>query len=57
LAGKLKLGNADVLPTVKAAVEATLQSWSDIRADLPIPEEFKRRIEEHWKKVPLLRGT
>ena len=57
LAKKLLLGNEDVLPTVKAAVEATLQSWSDIRAELPIPEEFKRRIEEHWKKVPLLRGT
>jgi serine/threonine-protein kinase HipA len=57
LARKLDLGNTDVLPTVKAAVDATLQSWSDIRADLPMPEEFKRRIEEHWKKVPLLRGT
>jgi len=56
LARKLELGGQDVLPIVKAAIEATLQSWSSIRADLPIPEEFKRRIEEHWKKVPLLRG-
>ncbi|HYH95431.1 type II toxin-antitoxin system HipA family toxin [Hyalangium sp.] len=57
LARKLDLGNADVLPTVKTAAEATLQSWSELRAELPIPEEFKRRIEEHWKKVPLLRGA
>ncbi|HLL00195.1 MAG TPA: type II toxin-antitoxin system HipA family toxin [Myxococcaceae bacterium] len=56
LARKLELGTQDVLPIVRAAVQATLQSWSSIRADLPIPEEFKRRIEEHWKKVPLLRG-
>jgi serine/threonine-protein kinase HipA len=56
LARKLDLLGQDVMPVVKSAVETTLQSWSDIRAELPIPEEFKRRIEEHWKKVPLLRG-
>jgi HipA-like protein len=57
LARKLDLDHQDVLPTVKAAVEATLQSWQGIRADLPILESFKQRIEEHWKSVPLLRGT
>lgn len=57
LARKLDLGSADVLPIVQAAVEATLQSWSDIQAGLPLPAEFKRRIEEHWKRVPLLRGA
>lgn len=56
LARKLDLVSQEVLPVVKSAVEATLQSWSGLRAELPLPEAFKRRIEEHWKKVPLLRG-
>jgi HipA-like protein len=57
LARKLELGTQDVLPLVRATVEATLQAWQGIRADLPIPEGFKRRIEEHWKTVPLLQGA
>ncbi|HYO70560.1 MAG TPA: HipA domain-containing protein, partial [Archangium sp.] len=54
LARKLKLGSEEVLPTVREAVQATLDSWSTLRAELPIPESFKQRIEQHWKKVPLL---
>ncbi|HEX5751467.1 MAG TPA: type II toxin-antitoxin system HipA family toxin [Archangium sp.] len=54
LARKLKLGNEEVLPTVRQAVQATLDSWSTLRAGLPIPESYKQRIEQHWKKVPLL---
>ena len=56
LARKLELGTEAVIPTVKSAVEATLQSWSDMHAGLPLSEEFKRKIGEHWKRVPLLRG-
>jgi serine/threonine-protein kinase HipA len=56
LARKLGLGSEDVLPVVRAAVEATLQSWRELRGQLPLPEEFKQRIESHWKRVPLLGG-
>ncbi|MCY1076474.1 type II toxin-antitoxin system HipA family toxin [Archangium lansingense] len=56
LARKLGLGGDDVLPIVKTAVEATLDSWRSLRGELPVPESYKQRIEEHWKKVPLLGG-
>lgn len=57
LARKLGLEGAEVLRIVKPAVEATLQSWRELRDNLPLPEEFKRRIEAHWQKVPLLSGA
>lgn len=57
LARKLDLDGAEVLRVVKSAVDATLQSWRERRNDLPIPEEFKQRIEAYWKKVPLLSGA
>lgn len=55
LARKLDLDRQEVLPIIASTVEATLQSWSDLRGELPIPEAFKRRIEDHFKTVPLLR--
>jgi serine/threonine-protein kinase HipA len=54
LARKLGLGGDEVLPIVRAAVESTLDSWSSLRAELPMPESYKQRIEKHWEKVPLL---
>jgi serine/threonine-protein kinase HipA len=56
LARKLDLSEGDVLPVVKSAVEATLQSWSALRESLPLPEAFKLRIDQHLKTVPLLQG-
>lgn len=44
-------------PVVKAAndaVDAIKDSWHKLRDDLPIPDSFKRLIEEHMKSVPLL---
>ncbi|QAT87079.1 HipA-like protein [Corallococcus coralloides] len=57
LARKLGLADEDVLPVVKGAVEVALDAWTTLRADLPMPELFKQRIEEHWKRVPLLQGN
>ncbi|MFP2897377.1 HipA domain-containing protein [Corallococcus sp. 4LFB] len=57
LARKLGLGDEDVLPVVTGAVEVALDAWTTLRADLPMPELFKQRIEEHWKRVPLLQGN
>ncbi|QRK06536.1 type II toxin-antitoxin system HipA family toxin [Archangium violaceum] len=54
LARKLEVPAHFVITEVKLAVEATLQLWSDLRAELSIPESFKQRIEAHWKTVPLL---
>lgn len=57
LARKLDIESTAVLPVVKSAVEAALQSWQQLRTTLPIPEEFKQRIENHWKQIPLLHGA
>jgi serine/threonine-protein kinase HipA len=57
LARKLDLESAELLRVVKSSVEATLQSWGELRDNLSLPEEFKQRIEAHWKKVPLLSGA
>jgi serine/threonine-protein kinase HipA len=56
LARKLDLATEDVLPVVKGAVEATLQSWHEHHAHWPLSAEFKQRIESHWKIVPLIQG-
>ncbi|AEI63564.1 type II toxin-antitoxin system HipA family toxin [Corallococcus macrosporus] len=56
LARKLELPTSDVLPVVKRAVEASLDTWSSLQAQLPLPEESRHRIEAHWKRVPLLQG-
>lgn len=56
LARKLDLESAEVLRIVKSAVEATRQSWGELRANLPLPEHFKQRIEKHWENIPLLNG-
>lgn len=57
LARKLDLESAEVLRVVTSAVEATLQAWREKRNEPPLPEEFKQRIEAHWRKVPLLAGA
>lgn len=56
LAGILELGKEEVTRIVEAGLENIIRAWMALRADLPIPEPFKRRIEEHWSLVPLLRG-
>ena len=57
LARKLDLESAEVLRTVKAAVEATRQAWGELRTQLPLPEPFKQRLERHWETIPLFNGT
>ncbi|MCP3166209.1 type II toxin-antitoxin system HipA family toxin [Myxococcus qinghaiensis] len=56
LARKLELTSDEVLRVVKAAVSATLDTWSSLHPQLPLSSENKRRIEEHWQRVPLLQG-
>jgi serine/threonine-protein kinase HipA len=56
LARKLEIDSGKVLPVVQQAVEATFQSWRSLHPSLPLSEAFKRRLEEHWKAVPLLQG-
>jgi len=56
LARKLELSTDDVLPVVRSAVSATLDTWASLHPDLPLSAESKQRIQAHWKRVPLLQG-
>lgn len=47
---------SDVVPTVKDAVQRTGEAWKAVRAELPLPDDFKRRLDEHLAAVPLFLG-
>lgn len=52
-----KIAKLPERPIVKAANEtadAIKESWPKLRDELPMPESFKRSIEEHMKTIPLL---
>lgn len=52
-ARRLNVDAEPIVARVRATVEATLDSWSALRAELPIPDAFKARIDAHLKRVPL----
>ncbi len=49
-----KLPERAVLKTVEETVNLIKDSWHQLREDLPIPDSFKRLIEEHMDHVPLI---
>jgi len=55
LATRLRVDPAQVQAKVRATVEATLDAWSKLRPELPIPEAFKARIDWQLGRVPLFR--
>jgi serine/threonine-protein kinase HipA len=55
LARKLGADSGEVQKFVRSTVNATLQAWRDIHTKVPFPDIFKQSLEDHWKKVPLLR--
>jgi serine/threonine-protein kinase HipA len=52
-AKRLKLDPAPITAKVRATVEATLDAWSKLRSELPIPAAFKSRLDSHLARVPL----
>jgi serine/threonine-protein kinase HipA len=38
-------------------VDRIRDEWMKLRGELPLPEDFKQSIEQHWQQVPLLRPT
>jgi serine/threonine-protein kinase HipA len=49
-----KLPEKTIVKTAHETVDALKDSWRKLRNELPMPESFKQRIEEHMKTVPLL---
>jgi serine/threonine-protein kinase HipA len=37
-------------------VDCIRDTWATLRGELPMPDAFKTAIEQHWKRVPLLRS-
>jgi serine/threonine-protein kinase HipA len=54
LAEKIPTDPAWIKKLARDSVQRTRQAWQLTRAAMPIPEEFKRKIEAHWTSIPLM---
>ncbi|MDZ4836905.1 MAG: HipA domain-containing protein [Candidatus Melainabacteria bacterium] len=50
-----ELPEKQVLRAVNETIERIHEAWPRLRGDMPIPESFKRSIENHMETVPLLK--
>lgn len=55
LARKTGVSEAEVTDLARRSVAATLDAWRELQGQRPVPNEYKRRIEEHLRRVPLAR--
>lgn len=46
---------ARVVDEVDATLERLRATWREIGGELPLPEEHREALEDHWQRVPLLR--
>ncbi len=44
-----------VLSVVREAVEETIQAWHKHKADYPLPDEIRGRLDQHIKRLMLAR--
>ncbi len=49
-----KLPERPIVKVANETADAIKDSWPKLRDELPMPESFKRLIEEHMKTIPLL---
>jgi len=54
LAGRIGVDPEWLTRLAKESVQRTRDAWQRTRGAMPIPEEFKRRIEAHWTHIPLM---
>jgi len=55
LARKVEADEERTTGLVRETLASTRQTWAAIKDRMPIPEEHKRAIAEHWERVPILR--
>ncbi len=44
----------DAVRIVGDMVQTLRSAWGRLRDDLPLPEDAKRRIEDHWTRIPMM---
>lgn len=45
---------ASVVPVVSGVVERSLDMWSEVKRDLPVSPLLVQRLEQHWRRLPLV---
>jgi serine/threonine-protein kinase HipA len=53
MARKLGCDPDAVAARARAAARRIRDAWSTVRADLPLSDEQRARIEQHWRRIPL----
>lgn len=56
-ASKVELDPARALELVDSTLDRLRSVWRELRADLPLPEEHRGALVDHWRRVPLLRAS
>lgn len=56
-AAKAEIDTARALATVDGTLERIRSAWGEIASELPLPEEHRQPLFDHWRRVPLLRDT
>lgn len=56
IADETKTERAHVQAIVEETIEALVRVWSEARAQSSLKIDEWRRVEEHWNRVPLLKG-
>lgn len=57
LAGRARIEPARMAGLVEETLERLRRAWGELRRELPLVPEHRRAIEEHWRRVPLLRSA
>lgn len=53
MARKLGCDPDAVAERARAAAQHIRDAWATVRADLPLSDEQRARIEQHWRRIPL----
>jgi serine/threonine-protein kinase HipA len=56
-AEEARMDKSTTLKIVEEMLEQLRATWRSIAPSLPLPEEHRIALREHWRKVPLLRSA
>jgi serine/threonine-protein kinase HipA len=55
LADRVELDRSRLDPMIDETLDRLRQGWRELQKDLPLVSEHRQAVEEHWRRVPLLR--
>lgn len=56
-AGRARIDRRRTGRLIGETLDRLRQAWNELRDELPVHPAHRRAIEEHWKRVPLLRAA